>query len=77
MDKRHWPEFGIVNVFCGQEALAYIGIITMFLLKRFVMFGRNYFLQRVIILAVYIFCYFVVFLVTDVSFRPQMEVLTA
>ena len=34
-------------------------------------------MQRVIIFAVHIFCYFVVFLVTDVCLRPRLEVLTA
>ena len=36
------------GVFCGQEVLAYIGILTLYLWRRFVMFGRKYFLQRVI-----------------------------
>ena len=35
VDKRHWPEFGIATMFFLMiEALACIGIITMFLCRR-------------------------------------------
>ena len=78
VDKRHWPEFGIVTIFLWIRGTGlhwyYYNVFVEAL--AFFHVRAEVFLQHVTVLAVIFSVISFVFFVTDVCLRPRLEVHT-
>ena len=77
VDKRYWPEIGIVTIFFVNKSNDLHWCFYKVYIEALCHIQPEVFLQRLTVVAVPTFCYFVCFPVTEVWLRPRLEVYTS